>query len=462
MTFKSLSFYSLVVTSWLVSSCMVKPPAKHDPVLGVGVPANWVAGSSSAKIPSSSAWWTEFGDRQLNALIHESIAHNHDLKAAAGRIQTAAGEARITAAALYPTLSAGIDASRRQNASIAGVGSTRTDTFGVSLNTSWELDIWGRVRKSSSASYANLQAAEADYAARALSLAGQTAKAWFALTEARQQLALAVSTRESFRKTGKQATDRADAGIQSPTDKHLAVSNYASAEALVEQRKENVQRASRQLEVLVGRYPSGNTKGAATLPSAPSAVRAGLPADLIRRRPDLIAAERRAAAADKNVGAARAALYPRISLTGSGGSSSSEVRNLLKGDFGVWSIAGNVVQPIFQGGQLRAQIISAKGRQREAEESFAQAALTAFGEVETALSVEQILANREAKFRKAADAARQASRVSSNRYDQGVDPLLNVLESQRRALDAQSSVISARRARLNNRVDLHLALGGGF
>jgi outer membrane protein TolC len=160
--------------------------------------------------------------------------------------------------------------------------------------------------------------------------------------------------------------------------------------------------------------------------------------------------------------AARRALLPSISLTGSSGQQSRELSNLLEGDFSVWSIAGQIVRPIFQGGRLRANIALNEARQREAAEAYAEATLIAFAEVETALAREALLAAREVSLRLASEAAIEAERIAHNRYAQGVTPFLTVLESQQRALDTQSATIAARRQRLYNRIDLHLALGGGF
>lgn len=453
----------------LVASCSTVSPKTSPLTLGLDLPPRWQA-STSPSSQIQDLWWKSFNDPQLNTLISQALTYNHDLKAAAARVQTAQAEARGARSELFPTLGASFDGSRRQSVTDlsslgipgGGVNSNISNSFGVALNTSWELDLWGRIRNGSAASLADLEASEAEYVAKALSLAGQTAKAWFSLTEARQQLALAQRTRDTFKKTSKQATDRVDAGIQSPTDKHLAASNLASSEALVEQRREAVKRTSRQLEVLVGRYPSGNTTTSTTLPNVPRQPPAGLPSTLIKRRPDLIAAERRLAASIKRTSVAKASLYPQLSLTASAGRSSTEFENLTNGDFSVWSIAGNLVQPIFQGGRLRANVQSAKGRQREASENFAQLALGAYGEVETALAVDQVLARRESRLKESAEAAGKAATVSNNRYDQGIETLLTILESQRRNLDAESALITARRARLDNRIDLHLALGGGF
>lgn len=450
------------------------PPLFGPPPLNAEIPENWIAEYIETDTKTNRAWWTTFNDPDLSAAIIETITNNHDLKTAAARIQIAEADARITGASLYPLAQTELKGSEAKQvlstnplfgAGLAGSNSPisfTSNTYGVSLAISWELDVWGRIRSGVSAAIGNIQAQQSEYRAAALSLAAQTAKAWFAATEAQLQLNLANETVESFRKTARQASNRVDAGVQSPTDKHLTAANLASAEALAQQRTETLKRAVRQLEILLGRYPAGQIKNTSVLPVVPPIPKVGLPSELLARRPDLVAAERRLAAADKRADAAKAELLPRLALTGSVGTTGRELRNLLDGNYLVWTIAGNLVQPIFQGGRLIAQIDIAQGRVKEAAESYAQKALNAFAEVEIVLTVDDNLRLREAAQKRTAESAQQAARVAENRYGQGIDTLLAVLEGQRRRLDASSALISAHRQRLVNRVDLYLALGGGF
>lgn len=457
-----------------LSGCSAMPPLFSPPQLNAEIPAQWLANYRNDNAQANPAWWTTFNDSGLNAVIAEVISHNHDLQAAAARIDTAEAEARIAGVTLYPQVQTGLDAARAKqvlgSSSAPGAGlsaagspvSFTSNSYGVSLAISWELDVWGRIRSGVAAAIGNLQAQQADFQAAALSLTAQTAKAWFAVTEAQLQLTLANETVESFRKTARQAANRVDAGVQSPTDKHLTAANLASAETLAQQRTETLKRSLRQLEVLLGRYPAGQIDNVKVLPDVPPIPETGLPSELLSRRPDLIAAERRYAASVKRVDAAKAELLPRLSLTGSVGTSGSEIRNLLDGNYLMWTIAGNLVQPIFQGGRLIAQVDATHGREKEATQRYAQLALNAFAEVETVLAVDDNLRQREDAQQRTAKAAQQASLVAENRYGQGVDTLLAVLEGQRRSLDARSAVISAHRQRLVNRIDLYLALGGGF
>ncbi|MGB3166708.1 MAG: TolC family protein, partial [Alteraurantiacibacter sp.] len=209
-------------------------------------------------------------------------------------------------------------------------------------------------------------------------------------------------------------------------------------------------------------YPAGALSTATTLPEIPTPPPVGLPVDLLTRRPDVAAAEYNLRAAGYRTAAAQRSLLPSLNLTGSAGTASDELGNLLDGDFFVWSIAGALLQPIFQGGRLRAQVRLAEGQRDEATEAYVDTLLTALSEVETALAVDDELATRETALATAADASQRSVDISFNRYRAGIDPFLTVLQSQQGALDARSALIATRRARLENRIALHLALGGGF
>jgi outer membrane protein TolC len=209
-------------------------------------------------------------------------------------------------------------------------------------------------------------------------------------------------------------------------------------------------------------YPGRELLVPTELPDTPPPIPAGLPADLIARRPDLAAAERRLAASDERYKAARRDRYPRISLTASAGTSSDSLTNLVNGNFSIWSLAFNVLQPIFQGGRLRAAVNLSEAQADEVLINYTGAALRAYSEVETALAAEEYLAEREADLATAAEQSRAAESLSEQRYGAGIEGFITVLESQRRALQADGEWITARRQRLENRVDLYLALGGGF
>jgi NodT family efflux transporter outer membrane factor (OMF) lipoprotein len=385
-------------------------------------------------------------------------------------VDQAAAQATIAGADLLPTANVGLNGRRNKQNFIGlpipglegGVLSRRFTSFGVSLDVSWELDVWDRLGARARAGIADLQAATADFRGAQLSVAGQTMKAWFATAEASQQLALAEATVESFTNSTEQVRQRYESGIRPSLDLRLSLANLAGAEALMEQRRRQLDAATRQLEVLLGQYPGREIQVPNRLPDTPPRIPAGLPADLIARRPDLAAAERRLAASDERYKAAQRDRYPRFSLTASGGTSSTDLKDLVDGNFNVWALAFNILQPLFQGGRLQAAVDLADAGADAALVNYAGSALRAYSEVETALAAEEYLAERESDLATAAEHSRAAERLSEERYRNGLENFITVLESQRRALQADGEWIAARRQRLENRVDLYLALGGGF
>jgi NodT family efflux transporter outer membrane factor (OMF) lipoprotein len=456
---------SYILLFALTMSC-VKSPSKVEHDLEINIPKQWSSESNRSSY-NLDKWWESFYSEELDSLIEEGFQYNRDLKAAAARIEIADAYARVAGASLYPQIGSTFNASReRQILKDYGVDGdiirNNVNNFGVSLNISWELDLWGKIRAMTKAAIADLEATYEIYNALALSTAGQIAKAWFALIEAGQQLELVQKTVNNYEETARYTANRVNRGIQAPNDKYLAYTNLEQAKELLQQQKEILDQTKRQLEVLLGRYPLSKINVPEKLPLLPASVPAGVPAEIIGRRPDLRAEERRLTAALERIKGAKGELYPSISITGSGGRASTDFDDLLSGDFGVWKIAGNLLQPIFQGGRLRAQVMVRKGEFKEAAENFAQSALTAFMEVELTLTSENILLERESVLANAVDRAKKALEISLNRYAQGVESFIVVLESQRRALDVERMFISVRRQILDNRVDLYLALGGGF
>ena len=444
-------------------------PNVAQPELAVTVPERWTASETPAGAIDPE-WWTDFDDRGLDAAVGTALERNYDLRAAAARLEAAAADAKIAGANLQPSVQLSFSGSRRKQNfigfPISGregfVLSTISTNLGVSLDVSWEADLWGHLRAGSRAALADLQSAAADLRGAQLSIAGQTTKAYFAAAEASQQVALAAATVASFRTASDQVRDRFEQGLRPSLDVRLSLSNLAGAEALLQQRHQQLDATTRQLEVLLGTYAGKTLEIPTTFPGTPAPVPSGLPADLVARRPDLVSSERRLAAETQRVSLARGDLYPRLNLTGSTGTSSNLLRSLIDGDFSVWSLGSSVLQPIFEGGRLRAQVDGAEARTNEALASYAGAVLQAYAEVESALAAEALLAERVSHLVTATEQSRAAERLAEDRYRSGLEAYITVLESQRLALEAEGALIVARRLRLENRVDLYLALGGGF
>ncbi|MGA1606286.1 MAG: efflux transporter outer membrane subunit [Planctomycetota bacterium] len=452
-----------VAIAWALASCTAIPEQTPRD-LELDAPSQLGTGTGPGAL-----WWRDFGSEALDAVVEAALTHNRDLDAAIARLDAAAARAGIVGSELWPRLEAGPDLRRQRLNFIglpipgsSGVTSVTTSQFAASLNLSWEVDLWGRVRAASAAAEADLAAATEDLRGAQLSLAARTARAWFACVEARQQLELAEATAGSFARTEEMVRERFERGVRPALDFRLARSDHQEARALVELRRRQLDDLVRQLQVLTGRYPDSALEPAAGLPSLPGPVPGGLSAELVRRRPDLAAAEHRLAATDALLASSRANLYPRIALTSSAGTSSNDLADLGDLDFRVWSIGANLFAPLLDGGRIRADIDEKDARRREALALFGSTALQAYREVETALAATPLLDAEWERRSEAVAEAEAARTLSEDRYARGLVPIDTLLNAQRRALAARTQFLAVARQRLDNRVQLILALGGGF
>lgn len=411
---------------------------------------------------AATGWLDEFNDPRLDALVDAALVRNLDLQATAARLETARANARISGSDQYPTIGAGLSGGRGQYLFDESPTTVTSDSYGLSFDLSWEIDVWGRLRDGASASIADYEAAAADLEGARLSLAGNTAKSWFRTTTARQQLTLAEETVTSFESTVDLVRSRFESGISSSLELRLALANAASARALKNFRAQELEQSVRALEVLVGDYPANSLETVDVLPEITTPVPAGLPSDLLTRRPDILAAERRLSASDLRVSEARKGLLPALRLTGSAGTASEDLSNIVDADYSVWSVIGGLTQPLFQGGRLKANLERSKAEAERIYFAYSKTILTAFLEVENTLAGEKYLVSREKDLLEAAVQSEGAQRLAEDEYAAGLTEIITVLESQRRALNAKIEFLSIREQRLRNRVDLHLALGGDF
>jgi NodT family efflux transporter outer membrane factor (OMF) lipoprotein len=452
-----------------LAACASSPPVAAPPT-DVAVPAAWNPGAQASAAGATLAddWWTSFRDPQLDALVQRVLERSFDLAQALARLEAAAAARGIAAGDALPQLDGGFDAQRNRRLFLGfpfgggGVPSSTFTTYGLTLSARWELDVWGRVRSGESAAIADVEAAAADAAAARASLIAQTCRAWFAATEARQQLALAEATVATLRATYDDVRDRVRRGVRPALDVHQASANLANAEAAVAQRRDALGIALRRLDVLAADYPRGGAAVPVTLPQDAPAIPVGAPSDLLLRRPDLAAAERRLAAAGCRVDVARASLYPRIALTGSAGTASTDLEDLVDEDFHVWSIGANVLAPLFRNGALRADVARNEALLEQAAAGYGRALIQAFAEVEDVLGAEAQLRERRARTAEAAGHAARARELARDRYQKGLVDFVTVAETQRQSFLADAARIALDRLTLDNRIDLFLALGGGY
>ncbi len=429
----------------------------------VGSPATWQAASSGSDGKISTGWLNEFSDRDLNRAVDEALAHNQDLKAAAARMRQAkesniAGKSRIR-----PTASLGTSGgySISENGKLPASESER---YGLSLAAGWEADLWGRLRDLNAADDADYAVVRANYRGARLSLAANAAKAWCNLIATEQLLELAHSTLDSNQRVLRAVERLFKGGAgQGALDVQLGRTNVSASERAVKATELLRDEAARSFEVLTGRYPSGRTRAQRELPTLKPGVPAGIPADLIERRPDLAAARARIFASAKRADASRKALLPRLALSAGSGTSVDHFSNLLNPAWLTSSIAANLSQPLYEGGALAADARGAVAANQATIHDYSQTALEAFREVESALAADLSLAEQEAYLIQEVEQAALAQKQAARDYSDGVnDDILRVLESQNRATNARSGLIRLRNDRLQNRIDLHLALGGDF
>ena len=398
-------------------------------------------------------------DARMRSYVNRALAHNPDLKASAARLEEAGFNIRKAYAPLIPTLSAGGGASRAQ--SFVGTTTTRGNRYSAALDTQWEIDVWGRIRAGVSASASDRNAARADYASARQSIAAQTMQAYFDLVAAEKLLGLSQRRLSSFQKSYNLVNRRFEAGTGNLGDLDLARTDVENTRAQLAQRKDSRDQAARSLAVLTGAYPTTKSS-ASSWPSLQRGVQAGIPSTLLMKRPDIDAAYQRIRAADSRVTVAHRDLYPRFSLTASGGNQSSTLRNLADANFNVWSIAGNLTAPLIDGGSRRAELGSANARAKQALANYQSTVLNAFREVENALGSERYLLSQEQSTRKALSAARSAEARIQRNYETGLVEILTLLDTQRRSFSTEESLINTKALRYRNRVTLALALGKGL
>lgn len=457
----------MVVIATLVVGCTVLPPESRIGDAGVA-PGAWTA-TKAGKAGIDDDWVDRFGSKDLRKLVAEAYASNPNLQASAARVERASAVARGAGAAARPQINAAVQSSRDKRNFIGfpgGGGSIINNAYGTSLNLQWEIDLWGKLRAGEQASVADLQAEGFTYRGARASLAAQVVRGWLLLAETNEQIQLAERAVKVRKDTAELIRGRfelaaEDAGATA-SQLRLAETDVATAEASLAQRRGDRDQAQRQLEILLGRYPSADIVGSASLPKVPRTPPAGLPSELLLRRPDILAAERRLAGAGKREDEANLAFYPSFSLTGSGGSSTDQLRNIFDSNFGVWSILGQASQPILNGGALKSQRDTRTAEEKEALANLQQTVLQGFGEVETALAADRFLAEREKSTGEALRIAEDGAESSAVDFELGTGDVLTLLASQNRQIELAAQRLTLRRLRLDNRVNLHLALGGDY
>jgi outer membrane protein, multidrug efflux system len=448
-----------------VSGCVV---SRVDPkVPELPLPTEFP--TQAANVPSlPDPWWRVFNDSTLDKLMEEALAHNPDVTIAAARVDEARALLRITNADRLPFLNVeGTAARTKDPAFLIQPGLDRHQTmYTVQGVVGYELDFWGRYQRASQSARARLLATEFGREATKLSLTGEVARSYFGLIAAAEQLARARDTLASREESTRLERLRLDAGESDEFTFKRAEAEAAATRVSTRQLELEVIQRSNALAVLLGRAPKDLVESAIAiqgiaLPNA-ATIPAGVPSSVLERRPDVGAAEAALVGAAADIGAARAALFPSITLTGAFGSTSPELDDLFTDPFEAWSAVGGILQPIFQGGRLRANVRRAEAVREQLRAEYARTVQVAFRDVLDALHGQSLIAAVRDASAEQVSALSRATDLAELRYGQGDIGYLELLDVRRSFYQAQIDFVATQRDALLNTVDLALAIGGGL
>jgi NodT family efflux transporter outer membrane factor (OMF) lipoprotein len=408
--------------------------------------------------PVRADWWQAFGDPVLADLVARALANNPDLAIAALRVEEARAAERLARAQLSPTVGGGAPVTGGQSVGPLG---TQSESVGAQplLQASYDLDLFGRLRQASRAARAQALASEGARDTVRLAVASGVASGYITLRALDRRLEVARETLAARAEALRIARRRAETGYTSALELHQAEGEYRATEQLVPQAELLVARQENALSLLIGDSPSAIPRGVPFERLASPFIPDGLPADLLRRRPDLFQAEQALVAADRSLDSARAAMLPNVALTGSAG---VVLSSALDDPTGVFSLGGSILAPIFDAGRLRAQADAAAARRDQAAFAYRRAALVAFREVEDSLAGVLRSGQQATSLAGQRDALAAALRNASNRYHAGYSSYLDQLDAQRGLLTAELTLIQAQADRLTAFVSLYQALGGGW
>jgi NodT family efflux transporter outer membrane factor (OMF) lipoprotein len=451
----------IILAAWglaTLAGCSLHRP--QEVPLPVEPPGAYLEQRQASSGPAIERWWESFGDARLDELMTEMFARNLELESVFARLEQARATVRGIRSAQLPFVNIEGEGGRSMQPSFAG--DFTGDNRRLSAAAGFEIDLWGKLAARTKASKKEAQATLEELHTLFLGLSSQLADLYYLAVEQRSQLELADRTIASFGDTLRRVEERYRGGLVPALDVYQARQSLAEAQASRHVFEANLAAAEHAVAVLLGRYPDRRSAGElAVLPTVPELFLVGLPAELVARRPDLKAALRRVEAADARVASAIAERFPSVNLLGSYGNSRQDFSTgLIEGDF--WSLLGNLVAPVVDGGRRRAEVDRSRAALREGVARYQQAVLDAFREVEDALADNRADELRIARLEETEAATASALRLSLERYLQGLADYLPVLTAQRSHFDIQSRLLSARRRLISDRISLARALGGDW
>ena len=458
---KRLALFLLPLTA-LVGCAMgpnYKRPALTVPEQFRALPSDKAAEAASL---ADRHWWEIFGDDALKTLIDEALQNNYDLRTAAWRVEEFRARAGIARSQLFPQVQYQAAWSRSRESEFLRPGSTPANLHDVNLGISWELDLWGRIRRLSEASLAQYLSTEEARRGVSISVVSELAQAYFELRELDARLEIARRTTEAFQGTYDLFNRQLSGGIASQLEVSRAEAALSTAAATIPDLERQIVAQENLICFLIGRNPGPIARGASLTEQAlPPEVPPGLPSALLERRPDVRQAEQQLVAANANVGAAIASFFPTVSLTGAFGGVSPQVSDL----FGVgktWSVAAGLTGPLFEGLRLKNQYDANVALFEQAKVQYESVVTRSFGEVSTALSAYQNLAAAEREQARSVAAYQEAVRLANIRYGAGLSSYVEVLDAEQQLFPAENTLTQTRLGRLDALVALYKSLGGGW
>ena len=455
------AFLVATAAAALLAACAVGPDYQRP---ALPLPAQFPGGtdtSASAEVPQQ--WWTVYGQPELDRLVAQALERNRDIEQAVARVEQADALARQAGAALLPRVDLGANAGRARISPLSFPPNGATgNQFQLGLSASFEIDFWGKLRRTREAARAALLASAYARDTVGLTIAALTTQAWFGLHSLDEQIVLTRSTLQTREEGLRLLGLRLQGGTGSQLDVEQAEGLRAASAVLLRDLQRQRALAQTQLAVLTGQLDLVLPEATLASLPAPPQPPAGLPSALLERRPDVRSAEQQLAAASARIGAARAEQLPSITLTGNVGYESSELSDLLKSPSRVWSIGAGLAQPLFDGGRLAARTDQAAAAYRESQGAYRGVVEDAFKDVADALANLQAAKGSQEDLASADRAASNALRLARARYDVGYSGYLDLLDAQRSASAAQLDVVRNRQIQLSASVDLFRALGGGW
>lgn len=447
----------------VLTGCAVGPNYQQPPVT---VPDVYRDVQGPPAPPSSLAdqpWWEVFKDPVLNGLIDEALRNGYDVQLAAARVEEARAAAGIARSEYFPSIDTGIGWSRgRNSAQVFPFTSVTANSIAANVNFGWELDIWGRIRRLNESAKAQYLATEDARRGVLLSLVSEVARTYFTLRGLDEQLVITKETVESFQETYDLFKRKLDAGAASALETAYAAAALGQVASQVPVVERQIEATENNLNLLLGHNPGPVPRGdSVTSQPLPPDVPAGLPSELLQRRPDIRQAEQQLISANALVGVATANFFPALNLTGLFGAVSPDINNFYPAGK-VWSIAASLVGPLFQGGRLRSQHDVAYAQWEQARVSFEQTVTSAFAETTTALYAREKIQATLHELTRTVDEYREMVRLSTVRYDSGLSNYFEVLYAMQLLFPAEIARVFSHVDLLNDYVDIYKALGGGW